>query len=271
MPILSSMHFSNNIKLLRTRRKRSQADLAETLEIKRSSLSGYELGTSFPSFDVLIRISDYFKVSIDKLLKVNLHEISELQLSELEKGYDIDLTGSGLRVLACTVDESNHDNIELVGIDAKAGYRAGYSDPDFIKILPTFQMPFLSKNKKYRTFQISGDSMPPVSDGAYVTAEYLQNWNLIQDGYPYIVVTKNDGLVFKNVFNQIEKNKSLLLVSTNTDYEPYEVEITEILELWKFVNYINAKPPESNFDKSSLQEAVVRLQQEVNSVKNMIE
>jgi len=264
------MYFSINLKLLRTRRKRSQADLSEVLGVKRSSLSGYELGTAFPNYDTLIRISDFFKISIDKILRINLDDISELQLSELEKGYDIDLTGQGLRVLATTVNADNEDNIELVAITAKAGYRAGYADPDFIKVLPTFQMPFLSKERKYRTFQISGDSMPPVSDRAYVTAEYLSNWTLIKDGYPYIVVTKDDGIVFKNIYNQIEKNKSLLLVSTNTEYHPYEVQITEILEIWKFVNYIDSRPPEPNVSKLSLHKAVEKLQNDMESMKNLL-
>ena len=264
------MYFAQNLKLLRTRRKRSQADLADTLEVKRSSLSGYELGTAFPSYETLIRISDFFKISIDKLLRVNLGNISELQLSELEKGYDIDLTGRGLRVLATTVNEENEENIELVAVAAKAGYKNGYSDPDFIKVLPTFQMPFLSKDRKYRTFQISGDSMPPVSDGAFVTAEYLANWTLIKDGYPYIILTRDEGLVFKNVYNQIEKNKSLLLCSTNPLYEPYEVSISEIMEIWKFVNYIDSQPPEPNMTKSAIHEVVRQLQNDVESVKNML-
>lgn len=264
------MYFSNNLKLLRTRRRRSQADLADVLQIKRSSLSGYELGTAFPNYETLIRISDFFKISIDKILRIDLSRISELQLSELEKGYDIDLTGRGLRVLATTVNQENEENIELVSVAAKAGYKNGFSDPDFIKVLPTFQMPFLSKDRKYRTFQISGDSMPPVSDGAYVTAEYVSNWTMIKDGYPYIVLTKDDGLVFKNLYNQIDKNRTFLFCSTNLFYKPYEVAITEIQEVWKFVNFIDARPPEPNMTKSTIHEAVLKLQNDMESVKNLL-
>ncbi|MEQ8323473.1 MAG: helix-turn-helix domain-containing protein [Vicingaceae bacterium] len=264
------MFFSTNLKLLRKRRGRSQEDLSSLLHIKRTSLSGYELGTSFPTYETLILISDFFQISIDKLLKVDLASISELQLTELEKGYDIDLTGNKMRVLATTVNSENDDNIEVVNVAAKAGYRAGYSDPDFIKVLPTFHLPFLNKNRKYRTFQISGDSMPPVSDGSFVTAEYLENWTLIKDGFPYIILTKDDGVVFKNVFNRIENEKSLLLCSTNPQYDPYSVDIAEVLELWKFVNYIDGTPPEQNLDKSQLQNAFFKLQEEVDRVKNML-
>jgi hypothetical protein len=63
--------------------------------------------------------------------------------------------------------------------------------------LPGFQLPFLSKQKKYRTFQLSGDSMLPIPDGSWVTGEYLQDWNDIISGNAYIVFTIDDGIVFK--------------------------------------------------------------------------
>ena len=41
--------FSQNIKLLRKRRKRTQDDVALALDIKRSTLSGYENEVAQPS------------------------------------------------------------------------------------------------------------------------------------------------------------------------------------------------------------------------------
>jgi transcriptional regulator with XRE-family HTH domain len=41
--------FGPNIKLLRTRRGRSQEETAIALEVKRSSYSGYENGTAEPN------------------------------------------------------------------------------------------------------------------------------------------------------------------------------------------------------------------------------
>jgi hypothetical protein len=133
--------------------------------------------------------------------------------------------------------------IELVPLKAKAGYLAGFADPDFIKELPLFNLPFLDKNKKHRTFQVSGDSMPPVPDKSYVIGEYLQNWKEIKDGKAYIVVTKEEGAIFKIVFNKIAQDKSLLLCSTNTNYEPIKVGIEDVLEVWKFTNYMSGEFP----------------------------
>lgn len=264
------MYFAPNLKLLRLRRDLSQEEMAGKLDVTRSSLSGYENGTAEPNFTTLVRISNFFKVSLDKLLKTDLSQLSEAQLEEIEKGYDIDLSGNRLRVLATTVNADDVENIELVPEKARAGYMAGYSDPDFIKVLPTFNLPFLSRDKKYRTFTINGDSMPPVASGSFVTGEYVQNWNTLKSGYPYILVTKDDGIVFKIVYNKIKENKSLQLVSTNPLYEPYEVDIRDVLEVWKFVNFISSELPDPKLEKDDLSSVVMNLQKEIRQIKNVL-
>ena len=88
---------------------------------------------------------------MDTLVKIDLRKLGELQLRELEAGSDVFLKGSKIRVLATTVNIENEENIELVSEKAKAGYANGFSDPEFIKTLPAFQLPFLSKNKKYNS------------------------------------------------------------------------------------------------------------------------
>ena len=92
--------FGPNLKLLRARRGRSQEEVAIALDVKRSSWSGYENGSAEPQLDLLVRISGYFKVSLDKLLKDDLTLLSESQLGILERGGDVDLSGRRLRVLA---------------------------------------------------------------------------------------------------------------------------------------------------------------------------
>lgn len=264
------MYFGSNIQLLRKRRRISQEDLSKELGIKRSSLSGYELGNSEPNFETLLNFSAFFKISLDKLLKLDLKQVSEIYLAQLEQGVDIDITGGKLRVLATTVNSENEENIELVPVKAKVGYTAGFGDPDFIKVLPTFNLPFLDRNKKFRTFQISGDSMPPVSDKSWVTGEFIQNWHTIKNGYPYIIVTENDGVVFKIVYKQFEKNQTLLLCSTNPIYEPYEVNINEVNEVWKFVNYISNEIPEPNLSRDKLSSSLLNMQKEIREIKNTL-
>ena len=230
------MFFAENIKFLRKRRRKSQADLAEKLKLTRTTLAGYEKCVQ-PPFKVLIKFAEHFNVSIDALIRYNLQELSEFQLSQIEDGFDIDVTGRKLRLLTISVNQDGDENIEMVPLKAQAGYTNSYGDLEFIADLPKFSLPFLPKNKTYRSFQIQGDSMLPIPEGDWVTASYIQNWEDIKDGTPCIIVTQDDGIVFKVVYKQLEKNQSLLLVSSNTEYKPYELAISKVLEIWKFETY----------------------------------
>lgn len=264
--------FSNNIKLLRKRRNYTQEDMANTLNMKRSTLSGYENEVAQPGMPALISFSEYFNVSVDTLIKVDLSTLPESQLNQLERGYDVYLKGSKLRVLVTTVNNDDEENIELVPEKAKAGYTSGFADPEYIKILPTFRLPFLSKQRKYRSFQISGDSMLPIPDGSYVTGEFIQNWTQLKNKQAYIILTLDDGIVFKVVENKIESNGTLKLHSLNPLYEPYEIHINEVKEIWKFVNYISGELPETNEMKTEvLTQSLKSLQKEVKQIQTKLQ
>lgn len=261
------MQFSTNIKLLRKRKGLTQDDVAFALEMKRSTLSGYENKAAQPNIDTLIAFSGYFNVAIDTLLKVDLSKLSDSQMGQLERGYDVYIKGSNLRVLTTTVDSKNNENIELVNEKAKAGYSSGFADPDYIRVLPAFHLPFLSRNKKYRSFQISGDSMLPIPDKSYVTGEYLIDWSTIRSHMPYIILTREEGVVFKIAENKIMEKGMLTLYSLNPMYEPFDLPVNEIREVWKFVHYISSEIPESNRERNPLAETVKKLQKEVQAIQ----
>jgi transcriptional regulator with XRE-family HTH domain len=235
--------------------------------MKRPTLSGYENGVGTPNLSTLIQFSDYFGVAVDTLIKIDLESLSKSQLSQLEKGYDIYIKGGNLRVLATTVDQDNEENIELVNEKAKAGYAAGYADPEYIRILPTFKLPFLSKQKKYRSFQISGDSMLPIPDASYVTGEFVQDWTNIRNHHAYIIVTRDEGMVFKVIENKIENDGKLMLHSLNPLFLPYEIKVNEVSEIWKFVNYISSEVPVPNKEKNELTREVKELKKQVQAIQ----
>jgi transcriptional regulator with XRE-family HTH domain len=226
------MHFPENLRFLRMRRNKSQTDLAAELELTRTTLSGYEKNVQ-PPFRILIKISEYFNVSLDALIKYKLDVLSEYQLSQIEKGFDVDVTGSKLRLLTITVNSKGKENIEMVPVKAQAGYTNSYGDLDFISSLPKFRLPFLPENRTYRTFQIKGDSMLPIPENSWVTCSYVENWENIKNGKACVVVTRDEGIVFKLVYNRLNEGK-LLLVSSNRNYSPYEIQTTQILEIWQF-------------------------------------
>lgn len=266
------MIFNNNIKILRQRKNRTQDIVAGELNVSRSTVNSYENGSiKNPTLDALMMFSKYYKVSIDTMVKVDLTKLSEFQLSELERGNDVFVTGSRLRVLATTVDSHNRENIEVVPIKAKAGYKNGFADPDFIKKLPTFQLPILFNDRKYRMFQISGDSMLPIPDKSYVIAEYLENWYDIKDGHAYIVLTQDEGIVFKVAINQLRKTKTITLKSLNPAYSPYEVPVNEVREVWKFCNYMSSELPDNSIAKDELLAKLIQLEGDLKGMKKVLE
>jgi transcriptional regulator with XRE-family HTH domain len=265
------MYLSQNLKILRKRKNLTQENVSSYFNIKRSTYNGYENQIGVPSLDTIIKFSDFFGVSVDVLLKLDLSKISEREFRQLEMGSDVFLKGSNIRILSHSVDSNNSENIELVSLKAKAGYTNGYADPEYIKILPTFSLPFLSKEKKYRSFQINGDSMLPIPHSSYVIGEYIQNWYAIKNGEACIVLTFDDGIVFKCVENNLKTKKQLVLHSLNKEYKSYTIDAREIKEIWKFVNYISNELPEQVNDDFELYREIANLKQDVQKIIKKID
>lgn len=62
------MTFNVRLKQLRNKRKLTQSELAEILDLKPTAISNYESRRNEPSFEKLILLSKYFDVSCDYLL-----------------------------------------------------------------------------------------------------------------------------------------------------------------------------------------------------------
>ena len=58
----------NNIKKIRIKRKITQVDLANAINVKQETISAYESDKALPSCDALIKIAEYLNTSTDYLL-----------------------------------------------------------------------------------------------------------------------------------------------------------------------------------------------------------
>jgi transcriptional regulator with XRE-family HTH domain len=259
-----------NLKVLRKHFGNSQEEVASLLKLTRSTYSGYENNVAEPSIATLVDLSNKYEISLDIILKKDLTQFSDNELATF-LSQNVDYSGNKIRILTQVVDQNNDDLIELIPEKARAGYALGYSDPEYLKVLPTFSLPFLSKDRKYRTFPIYGDSMPPVSEGSYVVAEYIQNWMLIKNQTPCIVVTKEDGIVFKIIYNHLNIDQTFELQSTNPLYKPYKVNAKEIIEIWKFVNYISPDIPEIKLDEEQLSRSINEIKNEIRTLNDKID
>lgn len=257
------MYLSKNIKILRKQKALTQAQLADRIGVKRAVIGAYEEGRSEPRLNLLQDICRYFNVSIDEILTKDLDK----------NDISIPISGNHLRVLPIIVDRNtDEEQTPLVPVKASAGYALGYGDADYIGELPHFNLPFteLAGKKSYRVFQIEGNSMLPIVSGSYVICEYVQDWKTIRDNHCYVVVTQEDGVVYKRLENHITDKKEIKLISDNTDYEPYYLNINQAVEVWKALGYTTFSLPEQQPVPSGMQELinqVTELRKDVKSLK----
>lgn len=254
-------NLSENLRALRKQMKLTQDQFAAKLDIKRSLLGAYEEGRAEPKLELLQKIADVCRISVDDLISNNLvTQKSEAKIHIAQK-----------EVIVVTQDLQGRDNIELVPVKAAAGYLNGYADAEYVKELPRFQLPIL-KQGTYRAFEISGDSMLPILPGTIVIGEYVENLKHIKSGKTYILVSQREGIVYKRVFNYLDDTGKLFLVSDNRQYAPYQVDGSDILEAWSAKAYISVQFPdvESKNDVSveQLASVVLDLQKDILNLKN---
>ena len=262
--------FANNIKLLRQRKHLSQDAVAKELDLTRSSLSGYENSTAQAPYEVLIRLSSFYNISIDVILKKDVSKIPDRDLFNMEQNDNYDIYGAQLRTLVTSSTDNTKPNSELVPIQVIGVYSTNYNDPDFIKDLPLMKLPFLADSKKYRAFPITDESMTPIIKGSYVVTEYFADWSNIEDGGYYIIVSETKGVLFKQIFNNKPDEKSIQLCSNDLTFEPFDIEITEIKEVWKFVSYIsNTLQYNSNSNDQQL-DIVKEIQRKIKNIEKHI-
>jgi hypothetical protein len=83
--------------------------------------------------------------------------------------------------------------------------------------------------------------MLPMKEGSFVIGRFIEDRTDIISGRTYVLITLNDGMVYKRVYDQIKQSNTLLLVSDNKNYKAFEVSIDEVLELWEFTCSINTQ------------------------------
>ncbi|OYU80558.1 MAG: XRE family transcriptional regulator [Flavobacterium sp. BFFFF1] len=227
--------FSDNIRYLREGRKETQHEMAERLQIKRARYEPYESGKVEPPYDILKKISSHFGISIDLLLSI---DIRKYKIDELLKLDDNRI------VLPIKVDRNGRNLIEIIPYKARAGYLTGYADPEYIESLQQISLPFLGPGK-HRAFPVGGDSMPPHTDSSFIVGRYVENLGEIKKNKTYILITLNEGITYKRLNDK--SAESLLVEPDNVIYNPYEIKLSDILEIWEYVAHIgrNDSKPEA--------------------------
>ena len=252
------IYLQENIRYLRKKKRWTQGQLGDKLGIKRPLVGAYEEGRAVPKLLIIQQLSLLFQLSIDRLLTIDLSKEEIIPVK------------SDLKILTTVVDATNEERICIVPVKASAGYLNGLADPEYVAELPHFALPVseMSQGKTYRVFQIKGESMLPVPPGSYIFCDYVENLDGVRDGKPYVIITANDGIVYKRLYNHVDKDQTLLLISDNEAYEPYSVPVDEVLEVWQAIGFLTFELPEpEKMDIDKLSVMVMKMQEELKQIK----
>ena len=79
----------DNLRILREKYNITQKKLAVDLEVTQELISHYEIGIVLPTASMLIKLSEYFKVSVDYILGLTdipqlVNDFTKLKADELE-------------------------------------------------------------------------------------------------------------------------------------------------------------------------------------------
>jgi transcriptional regulator with XRE-family HTH domain len=239
-----------NLKYLRKLRGWTQEEFATKLHIKRSLLGAYEEERAEPRIDVLEVVGEMFKLTLDELLLKDLG----------------DTKGSYLAKRRAQKLSSGTNEIQFVPVKAAAGYLAGYADPEFIDELNTFTLPMLAPGH-YRAFEIVGDSMLPTPSGSIIVGEKVDDINDVKTNFTYIVVSRNEGIVYKRVMKNNRTKNKYTLISDNPTYQPYQINGEDIIEVWKAMMIIGKANTQPHWDVNQLANVVNTLQEQVSYLK----
>ena len=83
--------FGETLKALRKNRSLTQKELGQMVGLSKAVISKYENGMGYPSFDILIRIAQYFGVTTDYLLcaakgkTVDVSGLTDSQISTIHQ------------------------------------------------------------------------------------------------------------------------------------------------------------------------------------------
>lgn len=185
-------YFSKNLKYLREKKGLEQQELADMLNVGRSTISCWENGLRSPQMEYVLKLAQYFNVKDDFIF-------SDLSNVEFDNGSIINI-------------EDNMIKIPVLGT-IKAGIPIEAQED----ILEYIEIPksWIKGGKQFYGLKISGDSMSPkYIEDDIVVFEDSRSYNIDSArNKDCAVMVNGDDATFKKV---LVNNDSITLVPYNT-------------------------------------------------------
>lgn len=107
--------------------------------------------------------------------------------------------------------------------------------------------------------------MPPFKNGTFIVGKYVEKLSDLKTNKTYILITKNEGVVYKRL--QKKTSRNITVSSDNPLYQPYEIKLSELVEIWEYSCSINTAEFETEIlDMMTVKEMFLSLKNEIDSI-----
>ncbi|HYG40459.1 MAG TPA: XRE family transcriptional regulator [Cytophagales bacterium] len=253
------------IRILLKEKKISQRELAKGVNVSLATVNKLLNSEGDLSLYMIRRIKDYLKANeewilvgkgqkYENTLDENLAELEEMGMDEASALKHVQKSHSNIELekrnqqleeenkrLKSAVRNSSSQfssdrDVKIVFVDAKQSlqYYENAGQDDYIETLPFFILPVSRfPNKKYRAFELTGDSMiPKIVSGDWVVCEKVEDFRTIRDTYAYVLVL-DYGIQCRRVINRLKERGRLRLKADNQYFGDVEITEDQVKEVWE--------------------------------------
>jgi transcriptional regulator with XRE-family HTH domain len=142
-------------------------------------------------------------------------------------------------------------------------YLANCQKVDYLRSLPTISLPFINSDRS-RAFEMGGDF--PMQN-SIVIGVGISDWTEINDGKFYLLVTAQQGVIYRRVYNQVKIKGALLLSSDNSSIPSFEISIKDVVEIWEVNSFISQQLPEPHISLERVKNIVDDLTNELDRLR----
>lgn len=267
--IFVNKRFFECIDMLKKRKViSSDREFANTIGISPSNLGDIKANRRSVTLEILNNAAKHFQMSSAYIVTGSGNPFSDKATESGEPG---EKKVKEVIVVA-TQDTKGNTTVPLINQKAAANYLAGYQSQEWFEEQENILLPsFMLKNGICYALQVNGDSMEPtLSEDDWVICRLLEpaEYSNMTDGNVYVLVSEQKGIQIKRVKNRLHQYGHIRCISDNPKHEPYELEESDLLQIWKVEWHLRSYLPESNHELVDIQDKLLNMEQEMRRLQS---
>ncbi|MGY6648179.1 helix-turn-helix domain-containing protein [Wenyingzhuangia sp. IMCC45574] len=221
--------FGRNVKKIRGVKKMSQQAFADLFDLKRATLGAYEEGRSEPKIDTIIKVANYFSISIDSILT---KEITVNQLLRFDGGVTTDVN---------QVMKSNLVKVPYVAELNKDSFVTNFPKDESYDDLPTLKLP-IKAEERMLAFEVQDLTMVVNQEGLFLNDVVIGKQIAVNEAEKgEVLIVLRAGAMFVRRYSRTET--SFVFKSDHVNVAPIEIPVAEEVFFWRITDVVLKRYP----------------------------